>query len=105
MLDFWNKRGDIQFIKRFAPKKPDGVKEYGKTKGNIIPARLDMTRVKGTIFNLIGQGKQDTKRVHKLLQDGLDAGVRKEIASMMIYVERKINEYHARLETKNRYKG
>lgn len=40
-LDYWNKRNsdNLKFVKRFAPKKPMGVKEYGKPKGYCIYAK------------------------------------------------------------------
>lgn len=104
-LDFYNRSGDISFSKRYAPKRPVGIKQFGKDKGDVTPAKQNETNARGTIFNFIGQGKQKTPTVTGILQDGLDEGIRKEIASMREYIEKKYNEYHQKLENKYRYKG
>lgn len=99
-LDFWNKRGDIRFVKRYAPKKPEGIKTYGKEKGSANPAALNESRVRGWIENWIGQGKQASKTVTNILRDGLQKGVNKEIASMRIYIEKKFNTKHDEMKRK-----
>ena len=92
-LDFWNRKGDINFVKKFAPKKPVGIKQLGKDKGNVIPAIVnDNGRATGLISNSVGQGKQDSSTVHPILQAGLKEAIALEIKSMRIYVERKFKE-------------
>lgn len=101
-LDFWNRRGDIKFVKRFESriKKPQGVKQYGKDKGGVIPARINEAKVRGTISNNIGVGKQDSPTVRPILTEGLSQAVSKEISSMRTYIERKFNEQHTGMKRK-----
>lgn len=99
-LDFWNKRGDIKFVKRFAPKKPEGIKTFGKEKGNARQARINESRVRGYIENWVGEGKQQSKTVHKIISDGLQRGVIREINEMRKYIERKFNEKHDLIKRK-----
>lgn len=100
LLDFWNKRGDIRFTRRFAPRQPQGVKAYGMVKGSARNARLNESRVRGWIENQIGQGKQASKTVKTILRDGLQKGIYKEIASMRQYIERKYNQKHDDMKRK-----
>ena len=92
-LNFWNRRGDISFVKSKAPKPPDGIKQFGVEKGDVIPAR-QVLNARGTIFNYIGRGKQASKTVRAILQKGLDAGVRQEIRSMREYIKDKFDRQH-----------
>jgi hypothetical protein len=96
-LDFWNRRGDLTFTKRFAPKKPIGIKKFGKDKGDVVPAREFQSVARGTIFNYIGNeaGKDGkiSQHIKPILQQGLDFGVRQEILSMRKYIELKYNQY------------
>ena len=91
-LDFWNKRGDISFVKRFAPKQPTGIKQYGKEKGDAIYAKPNVQRTWGKIMNYIGQGKQESPTVEPLLRAGLNRGIMEEIKSMRFYIEKKLKE-------------
>ena len=90
-LDYYNKRGDINFIKRFAPKKPHGVRQYGKDKGSCIFAK-ERINTWGRISNFVGYGKQATPTVNPILQTGLDNAVKAEIASMRTYITKKHSE-------------
>jgi hypothetical protein len=99
-LDFFNKRGDISFTKRFAPKKPSGVKQYGKDKGQAIIPRRDAPRVWGRISNFIGRGKQDSPTVTPILQSGLNKAIAMEIRSMKLYITRKYQEQIDRVNKK-----
>jgi hypothetical protein len=105
-LDYWNRKGDtnsISFSRRFAPKKPQGIKQYGKDKGDVKPALLNTwgNNCRGTIFNFTGtEGKQRSKTAHTILQAGLDRAVKEEIRSMRIYSQRKYLEQHRRMASK-----
>ena len=104
-LDYWNRKGDsnsINFSKRFAPKKPQGIKQYGKDKGDVKPALLNTwgSNCRGSIFNFVGQGKQKSRTVNTILQTGLNAAVKDEIRSMRVYSQRKFNEQHRRMASK-----
>jgi len=94
ILDFWNKRNsdNLRFIKRFAPKKPEGVKIYGNEKGKAVYAKPDKIRTWGSITNFVGQGKQLTPTIKPLIQEGLNEGIAEEIRSMRTYIERKFRE-------------
>ena len=100
ILDLYNKRGDIQFVKRFAPKKPVGVKQYGRPKGTAIPAISNRPRVYGSITNLVGQGKQDTSTAQPIIIAGLRTGVNLEMISMRQYIERKHREQFDKMKRK-----
>ena len=99
-LNFWNRRGDITFVKSKAPKQPKGVKQFGVEKGSVLPARQNDVRAKGTIFNFIGEGKQASPTVQGILADGLQKGVTAEIASMKNYIKDKIEKKHNEMKRK-----
>lgn len=106
-LDFWNKKdaADYAFSKRFAPKDAlqaaKGVKIVGnKPKGDIRPAKLEQLTVRGTIFSLVGEGKQATPTIRRLLLDGLNKGIIAEINSMRTYISRKNQEFLDKLKSK-----
>ena len=100
-LDFWNRKGDINFSKRFAPKKPAGIKQIGKDKGDVFPAKLEQAIARGTIINSVGiSGKAATPTVQPILQAGLDAAIQKEVASMKIYIEKKYQQQHDKMKRK-----
>lgn len=104
-LDNWNRKADtnsITFSKRFAPKKPPGIRQFGVDKGNVKPAPINSYRsdCKGTIFNFVGQGKQKGSKTQAILQAGLDAAVAFEVRSMKQYMERKFAEEHRRRQAK-----
>ena len=101
ILNFYNKKGDISFTKRFAPKQPNGIKQYGKDKGSCTPARLNNVRAFGKISNDVGKGRQDSPTVTKLLLEGLNFGINAEIRSMRTYIERKYKEYHDKFNRRN----
>ena len=108
-LDMWNRKGDsnsITFSRRFAPKKPQGVKQFGKDKGNVRPAILGSYTpgtCRGTIYNFVGTGKQHSKTVTDILQRGLDKAVVAEMRSMRQYMERKWLEEHRRRASKGEF--
>ena len=108
-LDYWNRKDDISsqtFSKRFAPKKPQGLKQLGKLKGDAKPAlesQAGSSNCRGTIFNFIGEGKQDTKTINPILQEGLNKAVNAEIRSMRIYIERKFAEENRRRAAKGQF--
>ena len=79
-LDFYNKKDseNLKFTKRYAPKRPEGVKQYGKDKGMAKYARLDQNRVYGSISNFVGKGKQASPTVVPILMAGLNAAVKAE---------------------------
>jgi hypothetical protein len=87
------KRGDINFSKRYAPKKDSTVKQYGTDKGTAIWAKPNYERVYGQIENAVQGGRlaNKTARVHTILTTGLQKAINAEIASMRTYVERKMN--------------
>lgn len=103
-LDFWNKRGDVQFTKRWTKmKKPMGVKQFGKDKGDVKLSGWWSPRTKGTIYNFIGTGKQASNTVNPILQQGLNEAIQKEMSDMIRYIERKYNEKHDKLN--KQFKG
>lgn len=86
------KRGDINFSKRYAPKKDSSVKQYGVDKGNARWAKPNYERVYSEIENAVqGGNKGRNARVHTILTRGLQRAINAEIASMRQYVERKLN--------------
>lgn len=93
-LNFWNKRGDITFVKSKAPKQPKGIKQFGIDKGDVDPARENMLKARGTIFNFIGEGKQASPTVQGILADGLQKGVAAEVTSMKSYIKDKFEKKH-----------
>jgi hypothetical protein len=105
-LDYWNKLGDISFIKRYAPKKPTGVKQYGKDKGDVLAAKVTTgTRSFGWIWNMVGMdNKQNSPTVDKILNDGLKEAIQSEISSMNKYIERKYTEQFQKLQKKDTFK-
>jgi hypothetical protein len=103
-LDFWNRRGDISFVKRNAPKKKEIAKQYGVEKGDVTPARADSLKASGTIFNFIGEGPQASSTVQGVLLDGLQKGVDIEIASMKKHVKEKFDKKHAEMIRKGKVK-
>jgi hypothetical protein len=93
-LDFMLKRGDITFIKRYAPKQITGVKQYGQDKGFATPAKEMTTKCWGEIYNCVGQGKQASKTVQKILQEGLNLALIAEMKSMQAYITKKFDAKH-----------
>ena len=102
LLDFWNRRGDISFVRRNAPKKPEGIKQFGKDKGSAVYARMDRPKTYGIIMNAVGQGKQETKTVHPLILEGLIKGIQIETRSMRQYIERKYKEQFSKMNRTGR---
>ena len=95
ILDYWNKRNqdNLKFTKRYAPKRPQGVRQYGKDKGIAIYAKPDRAYTYGSITNGVGQvGKQRSPTVVPIIEAGLKAGIRAEIASMRVYIEKKFKD-------------
>lgn len=90
-LDFWNKRGDVSFSKRFAPKKPQGVRQIGNPKG-FAQVNNQTAMCSVTIGNMIGQGKQQSKTVTGILEEGLIKAVKRETQSMISYITKKYQE-------------
>lgn len=101
-LDYWNKRGDIKFSKKYAPKRDGKIKQFGREKGKVIPAKNNDLRAKTECWNQIGEGSQATTTVLGHLRDGLDKAIRKEAASMRDYVMRKYREQHEAMQRKYR---
>jgi hypothetical protein len=102
-LDRLSKQGDITFIRRFAPKILGRVKQYGKEKGGVFPARLHAALASGTIWNDVGNAAaQASPRVKQFKQEGLDAGVESEIESMIVYIKRKWGEQFDRMKRQSK---
>ena len=96
------KRGDINFSRRYAPKKAQGVKFFGNDKGDVTPARPNDTNARGTIYNYIGQiigkGKKGiSSHLKQILQEGLDKAVQAEVSSMISYIRNKMNAQHDKM--------
>lgn len=102
-LDYWNRKGDYVFTKRWAPKLNRAVKQFGKEKGDVIPAKPFNYRVKGILSNFVGEDKQASKTVDPILLDGAKKALQREIASMRTYLERKYKEYHDKINKKNSF--
>ena len=102
-LDYWNRKGStesISFSRKFAPKKPPGIKQYGRDKGDVKPAPITAygQNCRGTIFNFVAtEGKQRTPTASIILQAGLDVAIKEEIKSMRTYMQRKWDEKHRKL--------
>ena len=104
-LDYWNRKGDISFVKRFAPKKPQGIKQYGKDKGEVLAARpSNSTRSYGFIWNKVGKDKQASSTVDGILEAGLAKAVRIELQSMNRHIEQKIQAFFKTETNKDTYK-
>jgi len=108
-LDYWNRKADndsITFSRRFAPKKPQGVKQFGKDKGDVRPARLGVynSNCRGVILNYVGDvGDQRTSTVSPILQEGLNKAIYAEMwgpKGMQWYMEKKWNEKHQRMASR-----
>ena len=100
VLDFWNKKNveNLKLTKRYAPKRPPGIKQYGKPKGACIYAKPWLAKTWGQISNQVGQGKQASPTVGPLIYEGLKAGINAEIRSMRMYMDRKYGEQFARMK-------
>jgi hypothetical protein len=90
-LDFWNKKGDVDFTKRFAPKKPESVKQYGKPKGYALLSNRG-AYCEITVGNEFGKGKQDSATVDDVEQRGMDRGLAVATTKTISYINRKIEE-------------
>lgn len=104
ILDFYNRKAgpdSAKFSKKYAPKKPPGVKQLGKPKGTCFPALQNRTVVKGTIQNWVGNGTNNDPKIHKLIQDGLTKAVKHEIASMRVYINDHFNAFKSKLISKS----
>lgn len=101
-LDYYNKRGDISFVRRHAPKKPPGLRQFGKAKGSAVYAKPDRDKTFAIISNAVGQGKQDSPTVHPLILEGLKKGIAMENASMRTYIYRKYFEQFDKMKRKGR---
>jgi len=97
-LDYWNRKTDtnsISFSRRFAPKKPQGIKQFGRDKGDVKPAILGAwgPNCRGTIMNYAAsEGKQVDDTAAPILRAGLKLAVDAEMRSMRNYIERKVRE-------------
>ncbi len=101
-LDFWKKKGDVNFSKKFAPKRPSGIREYGRPKG-----WAQITNRRGecsvTVANMVGQGKQASKTVEPLLEKGMIAAFKRETQSMLTYIQRKYQEQFDKMMRKRTF--
>ena len=97
LLDYYNKRGDITFVKRWAPKQAPNLKQIGQPKGTAVYAKNTMYRCWGQIENWIGAGKQKSATVTAILQEGLNIAVQLETNSMLLYIQRKYDAKHKQL--------
>ena len=101
-LDLANRRGDIAFVRRFAPKIDSKVKQYGKQKGGVTPARVE-TVARGVIWNDVGNATaQASPRVRRFKEEGLDAGAVAELRSMVVYINRKWGEQFDKMRRKGK---
>lgn len=96
ILETFMKRGDsnnLKYVRRYAPKTDSTVKQYGQDKGTAIWAKPHLERTFTVIENAVQGGKDSNKNgnVHNFIVSGLEKGVKAEIASMRLYVERKMN--------------
>jgi hypothetical protein len=111
-LNFWNRKdpSDQRIQRRFGPEGRLPVKlqqltkfAHGVDKGRVIPARLEQPIVKGTIFNDVGsiglKTAADDTRVHSLIQEGLNKGIREEIASMKVYIDKKMQAQFEKMKS------
>jgi len=102
--DYLRKKGELNFVKRWASSAPVD-KETLKFKnfqrlGKATPALIERQgRVYGEIQNDIG-GKTPNAQLNQIKEQGLQAAVNKEIASMRVYIERKMNPVHERFNRK-----
>lgn len=102
-LDYYNKQGDVSFSKRFAPKKPQGVRQYGKEKGWAqVVNRVGLCSV--TVANEFGKGKQASSTIDGVLQEGLQKAFNRETTSMISYINKKYQEQHDRMNKINTFR-
>jgi hypothetical protein len=98
-------KGDVTFNKRFAPKKPQGIKQYGKDKGYAQITRRD-GYCSVTVANTFGtEGKQSSATIDKVLQDGLDTGFARENTQTISYLTKKYQAEFDRQRRINTYNG
>jgi hypothetical protein len=97
LRDLNNERrlGNIQFVKSNMNglKQPVGIKQYGKKKGYVIPARPTDTQPFCEVGNTTGaEGDQANSHSEAgdLKQNALRIAFNKEMISMVDYIERKL---------------
>lgn len=101
-LDRMNKKGDIAFVRRFAPKISAKVKQYGKEKGGVKAAQLAII-ARGEIWNDVGNSAaQASPNVKRFKEEGLRNSVQAEIHSMAEYIQRKWREQFDRMRAKGK---
>jgi len=96
-LDYYNKNGDISFVKRHAPKQPKGLRQYGRSKSSAIYAPQGRVNAYGKISDFFGRGKQASKTIHGVLQEGLNKAIKAEVSSTVEYINRKYSERHEKM--------
>jgi hypothetical protein len=108
---YMRSKGELQFVNRWkstAPLDKETMKKKGHEKlGKATVARVERgPRVWGEIQNDVSgtEGKGDKARLHQVKQDGLQKAVDKEVASMRIYLERKLNPVHQDFNKKMGYR-
>jgi|ERR1041385_1626736 hypothetical protein len=103
--NYLRQKGELNFVKRWASSAPADkqtlrFKNFERL-GKAHPALVERQsgRVYGEIQNDIG-GKTPNAYLTQIKETGLQAAVNKEIASMRIYIERKLNPVHREFNRK-----
>jgi len=91
-------KGELNFVKRWSSTAPADKATMNKKNfeklGKATPALVERSpRAYGEIQNDIGgpDGERNSAILAKIKVDGLNAAIRKETASMITYLERKLN--------------
>jgi hypothetical protein len=104
--DYMRSKGELNFVKRYAVSAPvdkETLKKKGYEKlGKATVARIERSpRVWGEIQNDVsGKEGSNTTGLENVKNEGLQKAINKEIASMRIYLERKINPKHQEINRK-----
>jgi hypothetical protein len=71
------------------------IKQFGKLLGNAVWARNDQQRCWGEIVNsTVTLSKNPSPKFAEIVQDGLNEAIKIETQSMMMYIQRKLDEYY-----------
>ena len=74
-----------------AKPMPAGVKQKGKPKGGVRPARVSYSfKPVATLWNSVFGGLKKNSRVKQLIQEGAQQAVNEEVDSMREYIKQKL---------------
>ena len=97
---YMRQKGELNFVRRWASTAPVDKETLRKKNfeklGKATVARIERSpRVWGEIQNDIGGAKgTNIAKLEHIKQEGLQKAINKEVASMRVYLERKLNPVH-----------